>query len=104
MTPVDKPEERAPVEVTPVEVPAAPHSEPVVQPLTNRTAGEVGGHEPLSLLQRVHDQLAARKNTMELEIARIEALRIEHKSVITQLAAVTQAMSAFGRPEATVDA
>jgi len=101
---VEEPEEHAPVESTPVEAPAAVHAEPVAQPVTNGTAGEANGHEPISLLQRVHDQLAARKNSIESEIARIEALRIEHESVIAQLAAVDQAMSAFRRPEESAGA
>jgi hypothetical protein len=60
--------------------------------------GEPNGNEALSLLQKVHDQLAARKDSIESEMARVEALRSEHESVVTQLAAIDQAMSAFRRP------
>jgi hypothetical protein len=81
-----------------------PHPEPVERQRTQSPAAQpqvstANGNEALSLLQRAHDQLAARKDSIETEMARVEALRSEHESVVTQLAAIDQAMSAFKEPK-----
>lgn len=78
------------------------HPEPQEQPvLASPTAvshqtNETTGNEALNLLQKVHDQLVARKHAIESEIARVEVLKSEHQSVVTQLAAIVQAMGVFG--------
>ena len=103
--PKAKPERKRQVGVmTPA--PVQPLPQPVEQQRTESTAAKrqlstANGNQALSLLQKVHDQLAARKDSIEAEIARVEALRIEHESVITQLAAINQAMTAFRTPEQT---
>ena len=66
-------------------------------PAAKPQLGEPNGNEALSLLQSVQDQLAARKDSIESELARVEALKSEHESVIRQLAAIDLAMSAFQR-------
>jgi hypothetical protein len=47
------------------------------------------------LLQKAHEQLSTRKQTIESELARIERLRGEHETVTAQVAALDQAMKAF---------
>jgi hypothetical protein len=82
------------------------HPEPVEKqraqsPVAMPQLSTANGNEALNLLQKAHDQLAARKDSIEAEVARVEALRSEHESVITQLAAIDQALSAFRRPDET---
>ena len=51
--------------------------------------------EALNLLQKAHEQLSTRKQTIESELARIEGLRGEHEAVTAQVAALDQAMKTF---------
>lgn len=51
--------------------------------------------EALSLLQKAHQQLSVRKQTIERELARIEGLRTEHEPVAAQVAALDEALKAF---------
>ena len=99
-TPKAEPAGNRRVRVVPPAPVVLPHPEPVEQQRKQSTAAKpqlstANGNEALTLLQKVHDQLAARKDSIETEIGRIEALRSEHESVVTQLAAIDQAMSAF---------
>ena len=94
------------VRLMPPTAPVEPRPQPVQQLPTRSTTtqpqlGEANGNEALSLLQKAHDQLTGRKQTIETEMARIEALRNQHEAVTTQLAAIDQAMSAFRKPEET---
>lgn len=57
--------------------------------------GENDAHEALTLLQRAYEQLSARKQLIEGELARIEGLRGEHEAITAQVAALDQAMKAF---------
>jgi hypothetical protein len=59
------------------------------------TASYTGENEALTLLQTAYEQLSARKQTIEAELARIEGLRGEHEAVTAQVAALDQAMNAF---------
>ena len=54
-------------------------------------------NEALNLLQKAHEQLSIRKQTIESELARIEGLRGEHEAVTAQVAALDQAIKAFHR-------
>jgi hypothetical protein len=54
-----------------------------------------GENEALTLLKKAYEQLSARKQTIETELARIEGLRGEHEAVTAQVAALDQAMKAF---------
>jgi hypothetical protein len=61
--------------------------------------GENESREALSLLQKAHQQLSARKQTIESELARIEGLRSEHEAVTAQVAALDEAIKVFkGQP------
>ncbi len=87
--PAHKVEEAAPApvqEAVPAPPPAAAAES--VEP-------ELNGDKAQDLLQQAYEQLAARKQTIEAELARIEALRVEHDVVSAQLAALDQAMKAF---------
>ena len=55
----------------------------------------INGNDPQALLQTAHEELIARKQAIEAEIARMNVLQSEHEAVTTQLAAVDQAMGAF---------
>jgi len=80
-----------PVEAKPqpaIEAPKAP-------PSNTPQRVESDGHDPMALLQEAHDRLVARKQTIEEETAKIEALKKELDAVAAQLAAIEQAMSAF---------
>jgi len=55
----------------------------------------MGENEALTLFQKAYEQLRARKQTIEAELARIEGLRGEHQAVTAQVAALDQAMKAF---------
>ena len=59
------------------------------QPMTSN------GNTAKVLLQKAHDDLVARKQSIEAETARIEVLKRELEVIATQLAAIDQAMSAF---------
>jgi hypothetical protein len=48
------------------------------------------------LVRKAYEQLSARKRTIEAELARIDALRSEHETVTAQVAALDEAMTAFG--------
>jgi predicted transcriptional regulator len=54
-----------------------------------------GANDAGGLVQKAYDQLKARKESIEAELARIEALRAEHESVAAQVAALDEAMNAF---------
>ena len=54
-----------------------------------------GANDARGLVQKAYDQLRARKESIEAELARIEALRAEHESVTAQVAALDEAMNAF---------
>lgn len=54
-----------------------------------------GGNDAHRLVQKAYDQLSARKQSIEAELARIEALRTEHETVTAQVAALDEAMKAF---------
>jgi hypothetical protein len=56
---------------------------------------ENDSQEALNLLQKAHQQLSTRKQTIESELARIEGLRGEHEAVTAQVAALEQALKAF---------
>jgi hypothetical protein len=103
VAPKAKPETNLRVRGMPPAPVVQPHPEPVHQertqsPTPKPQLSTANGNEPLSMLQKVHGQLAARKDSIEAEIVRVEALRTEHESVVTQLAAIDQAMTAFRRP------
>jgi hypothetical protein len=51
--------------------------------------------EALSLLQKAHQQLSTRKQTIEGELARIEGLRTEHEAITPQVTALDEAINAF---------
>ncbi len=56
---------------------------------------EVDGDKAQELLQQAYEQLTARKQNIEADLARIEALRQDQEVVNAQLAALDQAMKAF---------
>jgi hypothetical protein len=56
---------------------------------------ENDSQEALNLLQKAHQQLSTRKQTIESELERIEGLRGEHEAVTAQVAALEQALKAF---------
>lgn len=56
---------------------------------------EVNGDKAQELLQKAYEQLTARKQNIEADLARIEALRQDQEVVNAQLAALDQAMKAF---------
>ena len=58
-------------------------------------SGENESREALSLLEKAHQQLSARKQTIESELARIEGLRTEHEAITAQVAALDEALKAF---------
>ena len=58
-------------------------------------AGENESHDALSLLQKAHQQLTTRKQTIESELTRIEGLRREHAAVTGQAAALDEAIKSF---------
>jgi hypothetical protein len=89
----------APLELGKPAKPAQPIQEqPILLTIPSRQTGENDGHETLNLLQKAYEQLSARKQAIESEIARIEGLRGEHESVTAQVAALDQAMKAFHTP------
>jgi hypothetical protein len=59
--------------------------------------GESDSREALSLLQKAHQQLSTRKQTIEGELARIETLRSEHEAITAQVVALDEAIKAFKR-------
>ncbi len=56
---------------------------------------DVSEENALGLLQRAQGELAARKCSMDAEIARIETLTREHDLICAQLGAVDEAIKAF---------
>ena len=56
-----------------------------------------GGNSARDLVQKAYEQLSARKQSIEAELARIEALRSEHAAVTAQVAALDEAMTAFSQ-------
>lgn len=56
---------------------------------------DAGGNDAHRLVQKAYDQLRVRKQRIEAELARIEALRAEHETVTAQVAALDEAMKAF---------
>ena len=58
-------------------------------------SGENESREALSLLQKAHQQLSTRKQTIESELARIEGLRTEHEAITAQVTALDEAIKAF---------
>jgi hypothetical protein len=56
---------------------------------------DAGGNDAHRLVQKAYDQLRVRKQRIEVELARIEALRAEHETVTAQVAALDEAMKAF---------
>jgi hypothetical protein len=86
----------APVQPDNVTAPDRPVAE---QPFIPRVAalqvGENSGDEALTLLQRAYEQLTARKQTIESELAQMEAMRNEQEAITAQIAALDQAIEAF---------
>ena len=58
-------------------------------------SGESESRAALSLLQKAHQQLSTRKQTIESELARIEGLRSEYEAVTAQVAALDEAIKTF---------
>ena len=56
---------------------------------------EANGDMAQELLQKAYEQLTARRQNIEADLARIEALRQDQEVVNAQLAALDQAMKAF---------
>jgi hypothetical protein len=57
------------------------------------------GTEARNLVQKAYEQLSARKESIEAELARIDALQSEHAAVTAQVAALREAMTAFGEEQ-----
>jgi hypothetical protein len=55
------------------------------------------GNNARDLVHKAYEQLRARKQNIEAELARIEALRSEHAAVTAQVAALDEAMKAFSQ-------
>ena len=86
----------APVAVAEAVVPTPPiQKKPIPSAARALRTGEGDVHDSLSLLQKAHEQLSTRKQSIEGELARIEGLRGEHEAVTAQVAALDQAMKAF---------
>jgi hypothetical protein len=86
----------APVKVVKATAPAPPIQEkPVLSAAHATRTSEGDGHDSLSLLQAAYEQLSTRKQSIEIELARIDGLRSEHEAVTAQVAALEQAMKAF---------
>ena len=84
----------APVEI--VTAAAPPNSQrPTTLPAAGQQTGQSDVLDAMLLLQRAHEQLSTRKQTIESELARIEKLRNEHELVTKQVAALDQALRAF---------
>jgi seryl-tRNA synthetase len=92
----------APVKVVEAAVPAPPIQEekPVLSAAHAPLTGESDVHDSLRLLQKAHEQLSTRKQSIETELARIEELRSEHEAVTAQVAAIEQAMKTFQQHDA----
>jgi hypothetical protein len=56
---------------------------------------DAGSNDAHRLVQKAYDQLRARKQRIEAELARIEALRAEHETVTAQVVALDEAMKAL---------
>jgi hypothetical protein len=78
-----------------VQAPLIQQEKPVVSAAHVPRTGESDADDSLSLLQKAHEQLSIRKQSIESELARIEGLRGEHEAVTAQVAALEQAMKAF---------
>jgi len=78
------------------EAPSKPNREdPIRLAAPTPQTGDNNADEALALLQQAYEQLSVRKQTIESELARIEALRSEHEEVTTQVAALDVAMKTF---------
>jgi hypothetical protein len=86
----------APVAVPETAAPAPPiPKKPILSAARPHRTDENAPQDSLSLLQKAYEQLSARKQSIEGELARIEGLRGEHEAVTAQVAALDQAMKAF---------
>ena len=81
---------------TPVESEREAVQQPPQRPLgPPGHSGESESRAALSLLQKAHQQLSTRKQTIESELARIEGLRSEYEAVTAQVAALDEAIKTF---------
>jgi hypothetical protein len=55
------------------------------------------GNNARDLVQKAYEQLKTRKENIEAELARLEALRSEHAAVTAQVGALDEAMKAFSQ-------
>ena len=95
-----------PVPSLPIDVTAEAKRRPQAQPSGDASALAVergiraaDGNDSHRLVQEAYDQLSARKQSIEAELGRIEALRTEHEAVTAQVAALEEAMKAFQQPD-----
>ena len=95
-----------PVPSPPIDVTAGAKRRPQAQPRGDASAltvergfGAADGNAAGALVQQAYDQLNARKQSIEAELGRIEALRAEHEAVASQVAALEEAMRAFQQPD-----
>ena len=58
-----------------------------------------GGNNARDLVQTAYEQLTARRQSIEADLARIEALRSEHAAVSAQVAALEEAIKAFSEQQ-----
>ena len=89
------------VEAAAVPAPPIQEEKPVLSAAHAPLTAESDVHDSLRLLQKAHEQLSMRKQSIETELVRIEELRGEHKAVTAQVAAIELAMKAFAPSEAT---
>ena len=95
-----EPKRHRPSHRVPASAPAEFEREAVQQPrkLVARPQGQSGeneSREALDLLQKAHQQLSTRKQTIQSELARIEGLRAEHEAITKQVAALDEAIKGF---------
>jgi hypothetical protein len=67
----------------------------VSAPAVKQGPVDADGDDTRRLVQKAYDQLSARKQGIEAELARIEALRAEHEAVTARVAALDEALKAF---------
>jgi len=63
--------------------------------LTEKKESRNADSDARALVQKAYEQLNARKQSIETELARIEALRAEYDTVTAQVVALDEAMKAF---------
>jgi len=67
----------------------------VSPPAEETESRNAGDNDSRGLVQTAYEQLNARKQAIEAELARIEALRAEHETVAARVTALEEALKSF---------